>query len=151
MRNRRTAVLGGSGFIGRYVVKRLAARGEVIAVGCRNAEQAKFLKPMGDVGQIVPLNVSINDERLLPGEADAAGEAVWLGARSLAAAPAGGREGRCGATSCVAANARPSDATTARTAARPNRSVQPMAGRRTGCGSGTSPTCAEGTRGLSMR
>jgi uncharacterized protein YbjT (DUF2867 family) len=66
MRNRRTAVLGGSGFIGRYVVKRLAARGEVIAVGCRNAEEAKFLRPMGDVGQIQPLNVAIDDEALLP-------------------------------------------------------------------------------------
>src|SRR5246127_3831330 len=66
MRNRRTAVLGGSGFIGRYVVKRLAARGEVIAVGCRNAEAAKFLKPMGDVGQIALLNVAIGDEALLP-------------------------------------------------------------------------------------
>jgi len=66
MRNRRTAVLGGSGFIGRYVVKRLAARGEVIAVGCRDAEAAKYLKPLGDVGQIVPLNVGIGDETLLP-------------------------------------------------------------------------------------
>jgi uncharacterized protein YbjT (DUF2867 family) len=66
MRNRRTAVLGGSGFIGRYVVKRLAARGEVIAVGCRNAEAAKHLKPLGDVGQIAPLNVRIGDETLLP-------------------------------------------------------------------------------------
>jgi len=66
MRNRRTAVLGGSGFIGRYVVKRLAARGEVVAIGCRNAEAAKFLKPMGDVGQVMPLNVGIGDETLLP-------------------------------------------------------------------------------------
>ena len=66
MRYRRTAVLGGSGFIGRYVVKRLAARGQVIAVGCRNAERAKFLKPMGDVGQVVPLNVAIGDEVVLP-------------------------------------------------------------------------------------
>jgi NADH dehydrogenase len=66
MRNRRTAVLGGSGFIGRYIVKRLAARGEVIAVGCRNAEAAKHLKPLGDVGQIVPLNVGIGDDALLP-------------------------------------------------------------------------------------
>ena len=66
MRNRRTAVLGGSGFIGRYIVRRLAARGEVIAVGCRNAEAAKYLKPLGDVGQIVPLNVGIGDEALLP-------------------------------------------------------------------------------------
>jgi uncharacterized protein YbjT (DUF2867 family) len=65
MRNHRTAVLGGSGFIGRYIVKRLAAQGEVVAVGCRNAEAAKFLRPMGDVGQIVPLNLAIGDERLL--------------------------------------------------------------------------------------
>jgi uncharacterized protein YbjT (DUF2867 family) len=66
MRNRRTAILGGSGFIGRYVVKRLAARGEVIAVGCRNAEAAKFLKPLGDVGQIAPMNVGVGDGTLLP-------------------------------------------------------------------------------------
>ena len=65
MRSGRTAVLGGSGFIGRYVIKRLAARGDVIAVGCRNAEQAKFLKPLGDVGQIVPLNIAIGNEELL--------------------------------------------------------------------------------------
>jgi NADH dehydrogenase len=66
MRSGRTAVLGGSGFIGRYVVKRLAARGDVVPVGCRNAEQAKFLRPMGDVGQVQPLNVAIDDERVLP-------------------------------------------------------------------------------------
>ncbi len=65
MRNPRTAVLGGSGFIGRYVVKRLAARGAVIAVGCRNAERAKFLKPMGNVGQIATLEVGIGDEKAL--------------------------------------------------------------------------------------
>jgi uncharacterized protein YbjT (DUF2867 family) len=66
MRNRRTAVLGGSGFIGRYVVKRLAAQGEVIVVGCRHAEEAKFLQPMGNVGQIAVVNLSIDDETLLP-------------------------------------------------------------------------------------
>jgi NADH dehydrogenase len=66
MRSRRTAVLGGSGFIGRYVVKRLAARGDVVPVGCRNAEEAKFLRPMGDVGQVEPLNVAIDDEVVLP-------------------------------------------------------------------------------------
>jgi uncharacterized protein YbjT (DUF2867 family) len=65
-RNRRTAVLGGSGFIGRYVVQRLAARGDVIAVGCRHAEEAKPLIPLGNVGQIAALNLSIDDELLLP-------------------------------------------------------------------------------------
>jgi NADH dehydrogenase len=66
MRSHRTAVLGGSGFIGRYIVKRLAARGDVVPVGCRNAEEAKFLRPMGAVGQVEPLNVAIDDEALLP-------------------------------------------------------------------------------------
>jgi uncharacterized protein YbjT (DUF2867 family) len=66
MRSHRTAVLGGSGFIGRYVVKRLAARGDVVPVGCRNAEEAKFLKPMGDVGQVEPLNITIDSEERLP-------------------------------------------------------------------------------------
>jgi uncharacterized protein YbjT (DUF2867 family) len=66
MRSHRTAVLGGSGFIGRYIVKRLAARGDVVPVGCRNAEEAKFLKPMGDVGQVEPLNITINNEERLP-------------------------------------------------------------------------------------
>lgn len=59
-------MLGGSGFIGRYIVKRLAAGADVVAVGCRNAEAAKFLKPMGDVGQVVPLNIAIGNESLLP-------------------------------------------------------------------------------------
>jgi uncharacterized protein YbjT (DUF2867 family) len=66
MRNRRTAVLGGSGFIGRYIVQRLAARGDVIPVGCRRAEEAKFLKPLGDVGQIATLNLTIGDEQIMP-------------------------------------------------------------------------------------
>jgi NADH dehydrogenase len=48
-------VFGGSGFIGRYVVKRLAAAGHVVRVAVRDPEAALFLKPMGAVGQIVPL------------------------------------------------------------------------------------------------
>ena len=48
-------VFGGSGFIGRYVVKRLARQGHVVRVAVRDPEAALFLKPMGAVGQIVPL------------------------------------------------------------------------------------------------
>jgi uncharacterized protein YbjT (DUF2867 family) len=66
MRNRRTAVLGGSGFIGRYVIQRLAARGDVIPVGCRHAQDAKFLMTFGNVGQIAAVNMTIDDEQLLP-------------------------------------------------------------------------------------
>jgi uncharacterized protein YbjT (DUF2867 family) len=62
---RRVAVIGASGFIGRYVVKRLAARGAVIAAVVRNVEAALFLQPMGDVGQIARFSASILDETRL--------------------------------------------------------------------------------------
>jgi NADH dehydrogenase len=54
-------VFGGSGFIGRYVVKRLAAAGHVVRVAVRDTEGALFLKPMGAVGQIVPLYASVTN------------------------------------------------------------------------------------------
>jgi uncharacterized protein YbjT (DUF2867 family) len=62
---RRVAVIGASGFIGRYVVKRLAARGAVIAAVVRNVEAALFLQPMGDVGQIARFGADILDETRL--------------------------------------------------------------------------------------
>jgi uncharacterized protein YbjT (DUF2867 family) len=65
MKQNRVAILGGSGFIGRYVVKRLAERGDVVAVGGRNAVEAKFLRLKGEVGQVGLINVSIGDEQLL--------------------------------------------------------------------------------------
>ena len=46
------AVIGGSGFVGRATVEQLARAGKRVIVLCRNAERAKYLKPMGDVGQI---------------------------------------------------------------------------------------------------
>lgn len=55
-------VFGGSGFIGRYVVKRLAAQGHIVRVAGRDPEAALFLKPMGSVGQIVPLYAPISNE-----------------------------------------------------------------------------------------
>src|SRR5690242_11409319 len=66
MKQHRAAILGGSGFIGRYVVKRLAERGDVLTVGGRRAAGAKFLKLKGDVGQVGLVNIAIDDERLLP-------------------------------------------------------------------------------------
>jgi NADH dehydrogenase len=66
MKTHQIAVLGGSGFIGRYVVKRLAERGEVVAVAGRHAGAAKFLKLKGDVGQVGLVNIALDDEALLP-------------------------------------------------------------------------------------
>ena len=54
-------VFGGSGFIGRYVVKRLAAAGHVVRVAVRDTEAALFLKPMGAVGQVVLLHTPVTD------------------------------------------------------------------------------------------
>jgi uncharacterized protein YbjT (DUF2867 family) len=63
MATRRVAtVFGGSGFIGRYVVKRLAHQGYVVRVPVRDPEAALFLKPMGAVGQVVPLYASVTNE-----------------------------------------------------------------------------------------
>jgi NADH dehydrogenase len=58
-------VIGGSGFIGRYVVKRLALEGYVVRVAVRDPDRAKFLKPMGKVGQVVPLYANITADGTL--------------------------------------------------------------------------------------
>ncbi len=55
-------VIGGSGFIGRQVVQDLARAGVRVRVGCRDPEGALDLKPMGDVGQVTPIQVNIRDE-----------------------------------------------------------------------------------------
>ncbi|MBB4063738.1 complex I NDUFA9 subunit family protein [Gellertiella hungarica] len=45
-------VFGGSGFIGRHVVRALARRGYRIRVAVRRPDLAGFLQPLGNVGQI---------------------------------------------------------------------------------------------------
>jgi uncharacterized protein YbjT (DUF2867 family) len=61
----RVAVIGASGFIGRYVVKHLAARGAVVSALVRDTERASVLQPMGDVGQIARVRASLLDEARL--------------------------------------------------------------------------------------
>jgi NADH dehydrogenase len=58
-------VFGGTGFIGRYVVKRLAALGYIVRVATRDTESAMVLRPMGGVGQIVPLYAPLGAEALV--------------------------------------------------------------------------------------
>jgi uncharacterized protein YbjT (DUF2867 family) len=59
------AVIGGSGFVGRATVERLARAGKQIVVLCRNSERAKYLKPMGNVGQITLVAGNALDKTVL--------------------------------------------------------------------------------------
>jgi len=58
-------VFGGTGFIGRHVVRRLARRGARIRIATRRPDRALFLKPLGDVGQIVPIAMRYGDNASL--------------------------------------------------------------------------------------
>lgn len=60
---RTATVFGGSGFIGRYVIERLATAGYTIRVAVRNTESAQFLKAAGDGGQVTPFAAHISDPR----------------------------------------------------------------------------------------
>lgn len=60
--SRLVTVFGGSGFIGRYVVQRLAARGDRVRVAVRSPNAALFLKPLGDVGQVQVMAANLNHE-----------------------------------------------------------------------------------------
>ena len=59
MSGKLAVVFGGSGFLGRNVVRELARRGWRIRVGVRRPHQAQFLRPMGAVGQIQLSQVNI--------------------------------------------------------------------------------------------
>lgn len=52
-------VFGGSGFIGRHVVRALAKRGYLIRVATRRPELANHVQPLGNVGQIQPVQANI--------------------------------------------------------------------------------------------
>jgi uncharacterized protein YbjT (DUF2867 family) len=55
-------VFGGTGFIGRQVVRRLADQGYTVKIATRVPERAYFLKTGGNVGQIVPFLCRSGDE-----------------------------------------------------------------------------------------
>ncbi|RWP23573.1 MAG: complex I NDUFA9 subunit family protein [Mesorhizobium sp.] len=52
-------VFGGSGFVGRHVVRALARRGYRIRVACRRPDLAGHLQPLGNVGQIQPVQANL--------------------------------------------------------------------------------------------
>lgn len=52
-------VFGGSGFLGRHVVRALARRGYRIRAACRRPDLANHLQPLGNVGQIQAVQANV--------------------------------------------------------------------------------------------
>ncbi|HYH20952.1 MAG TPA: complex I NDUFA9 subunit family protein [Azospirillum sp.] len=61
-RYRVVTVFGGSGFIGRHLIRRLAKSNAVVRIATRHPNQANYLKTAGAVGQIVPMAVDVRDD-----------------------------------------------------------------------------------------
>jgi NADH dehydrogenase len=55
-------IFGGSGFVGRYIARRMAKEGWRVRVACRRPNEALFVKPYGVPGQVEPLACNIRDD-----------------------------------------------------------------------------------------
>ena len=55
-------IFGGSGFVGRYIARRMAKAGWRVRVAVRNPEEALFVRPYGVVGQVEPVFCNIRDD-----------------------------------------------------------------------------------------
>jgi len=55
-------IIGGSGFVGRYVAQRMARRGWRVRVAVRRPNEAGFVRPYGEVGQVEPIQCNIRDD-----------------------------------------------------------------------------------------
>ena len=55
-------IYGGSGFVGRYIARRMAKEGWRVRVAVRRPNEALFVRPYGVVGQVEPVQCNIRDE-----------------------------------------------------------------------------------------
>ena len=55
-------IYGGSGFVGRYIARRLAKQGWRVRVAVRRPNEAGFVRPYGTPGQVEPLFCNIRDD-----------------------------------------------------------------------------------------
>lgn len=123
MDRRLVTVFGGSGFVGRSLVQKLAEGDCIVRVAVRDPEAAMFLKVLGDPGQIVPIRGDITDRASVEAavrDADAVINLVGIlyergrrtfkaihvdGARTVAEAAKGAGAGRFVQMSAIGADA----------------------------------------------
>ncbi len=55
-------VFGGSGFVGTQIVRLLAAKGHRVRVAVRRPDLAGHVRPLGTVGQVVPIQANIRNQ-----------------------------------------------------------------------------------------
>ena len=55
-------IYGGSGFVGRYIARRMAKAGWRVRVAVRRPNEAIFVRPYGVVGQVEPVLCNIRDD-----------------------------------------------------------------------------------------
>jgi len=55
-------IYGGSGFVGRYIARRMAKAGWRVRVAVRRPNEAIFVRPYGTVGQVEPVFCNIRDD-----------------------------------------------------------------------------------------
>lgn len=60
--SRLVTIYGGSGFVGRYIARRMAKEGWRVRVAVRRPNEAIFVKPYGVVGQVEPVFCNIRDD-----------------------------------------------------------------------------------------
>ncbi len=60
--SRLVTIFGGSGFVGRYIARRMAQQGWRVRVAVRRPNEAMFVKPYGAVGQVEPVLANIRDD-----------------------------------------------------------------------------------------
>jgi uncharacterized protein YbjT (DUF2867 family) len=71
-------LVGGSGFVGRHIVRSLAKRGYRIRVACRRPDLAGHVQPLGTTGQVMPIQANVRYPASLAAACDGAYAVVNL-------------------------------------------------------------------------
>ncbi len=73
---RLVTIFGGSGFVGRYVVRRMALEGWRVRVATRRPNEALFVRPYGTTGQVEPVLCNICNQASVANALEGADAAV---------------------------------------------------------------------------